>query len=157
MTNHITKNGLTGYGSVQGVVKNIQTTKRRKQENVAGALIDMKQSLKVGDMVMINKDLKAGDLNGLHVSSDMLKHRGRTFVITDVNDGKPAVKGDFYTLDTGDTTVWAWTAECFSIAPVDENSQHFGTCMECDIELSVKYMKAKGLRCPKCKKKRSSD
>lgn len=72
----------------------------------------------VGDVVTIRRDLNANSVfNEVYVNRQMLKHRGRTYKITDVRDflGEP-----IYFLDLGNGEYWTWREAMFEtllIAP----------------------------------------
>lgn len=65
----------------------------------------------VGDVVTIRHDLNAHSVfNEVYVNGRMLKHRGRTYKITDVGDfrGEP-----IYYLDLGNGEYWTWREAMF--------------------------------------------
>lgn len=72
----------------------------------------------IGDVVTIRRDLNEHSVfNEVYVNRQMLKHRGRTYKITDVGDfyGEP-----IYCLDLGNGEYWTWREVMFEaplIAP----------------------------------------
>lgn len=72
----------------------------------------------VGDVVTIRRDLNANSVfNEVYVNRRMLKHRGRTYKITNIGD----FRGEsVYHLDLGNGEYWIWREAMFEtllIAP----------------------------------------
>ena len=73
--------------------------------------------LQIGDMVTIRRDLNANsEFNEVYVNGQMLKHRGRTYKITNVGDfrGEPV-----YHLDLGNGEYWVWRETMFETSLID--------------------------------------